>query len=341
VVHLSRWQRWTSRLVWTYLALIGLISALVQWTGDSWWFSTVLLFGPRWIWMLPLPLLVLMVLVSLGVARQRLLLLPLLIAAVLLVWPIMGWIPGLGHSGATESADLRVLTYNIGTDDASAHPSVSMSNLTWLVSATRADVAAFQECNFSDEQLRTAFPEYEVSSTADTCLISRFVVAKTAIRDRADIRALHGSGIIDRFEIIGPRGLLSVTSIHLATVRRGMEQVLDHPSDVPAALRNNIRLRSLESREARAWSARTKVPQIVVGDFNIPQESQIYRTYWSGLANALAECGSGFAYTKFTGNWGIRIDHVLYDSSWACTSASVLSGLGGDHRPVFVTLRLQ
>ena len=73
----------------------------------------------------------------------------------------------------------------------------------------------------------------------------------------------------------------------------------------------------------------------------MPQESRIYRNYWGSYGNAFANCGHGFGYSKLSGKSGIRIDHVLYDSRMECTSAYVLGSLGGDHRPLFATLRLR
>ena len=336
---MSRWDRWVRRLLWGYLALMLVIAALIQWTGDRWWFGTILLFGPRWVWGLPLALLLPGTLLPLHWIRLRALLPPWLAATALLAWPIMGWHPHVGAESPPNPSDLRVLSYNIGSESLSDYTTVKLSNLRWLVDAVRADVALFQECNASEEDLKVAFPEFDVHSGFDACLVTRYVITRTDLRDREDIRALHGSGVIDRYELLTPGGPLSVLNLHLATVRKGLEQILNDPLGLPAALDGVNSLRRAESAAARAWAARATMPQLIAGDFNMPQESRIYREFWGGFGSALADCGSGYDYTKVSGKSGIRIDHVLYDSAMVCTSAYVLSSLGGDHRPVFATLR--
>ena len=338
---MSSWDRWVRRLLWAYLALLAVIAALIQWSGDSWWFSTILLFAPRWVWALPLALLGLPVLLPPSIHRLRALLPPWIAGAALVAWPIMAWHPHAISHPPPEPTDLRLLSYNIGNESVSGYATVKLSNLRWLVDFVRADVALFQECNVSEEDLRVVFPEFDVHAGFDACLVTRYTVTNIDLREREDFRALHGSGVIDRYELLTPRGPISVLNLHLATVRKGIEQILNDPLGLPAALDSVNRLRRSESAAARAWAARATAPQIIAGDFNMPQESRIYRDYWRGYGNALADCGSGYDYTKVSGKSGIRIDHVLYDPAMICTSAYVLSSLGGDHRPVFATLRLR
>ena len=330
------WRRYARRAVWSYLALCLLIAALIQFTGDRWWLSTVLLYGPRWVWALPL-----LALVPLCLISQRVLLWPLAAAAALVAWPIMGWHFSSQPHGTADRSDLRLLTYNIGGVGAKGLGTVKLADLRWLVDFVKADIALFQECNYNDEALRVVFPEYDVDSGFDACMVSRFLVTKVDRRDREDIHALHGAGVIDRFEMLSPRGPMSLLNLHLETPRKGLELIFSDPLGMPAAVREVIALRRIESRAARLWAMRAATPQIIVGDFNMPQESGIYQDFWSRFNNALATCGRGYAFTKFTNHWGIRIDHVLLDPHWECTQAYVLGSLGGDHRPVFVSLRMR
>jgi endonuclease/exonuclease/phosphatase (EEP) superfamily protein YafD len=95
-----------------------------------------------------------------------------------------------------------------------------------------------------------------------------------------------------------------------------------------------------ESRSARAKIGRSpSAPFVVAGDFNLPVESAIYRADWGDLGNAFSMCGRGFGHTKFTGLFGIRIDHVLMSAQLRCVDARVLSSpYGGDHAPLVVDL---
>ena len=98
-----------------------------------------------------------------------------------------------------------------------------------------------------------------------------------------------------RYEIETPRGTIDVLNVHLETVREGLEG-LRH-GDV-AEMRANIAERTWESQLARGWADRATAPLLVGGDFNMPVESEIYRTYWSGFENAFSAAGLGYGASR-------------------------------------------
>src|SRR3954468_22974479 len=71
---------------WAYLALAITLWFVLRWTGDRWWVGTLLLFGPRWPWTLPLIVLIPAALLI----RRRSIWIPLLCAAWVVVFPVMG-----------------------------------------------------------------------------------------------------------------------------------------------------------------------------------------------------------------------------------------------------------
>ena len=94
----------------------------------------------------------------------------------------------------------------------------------------------------------------------------------------------------------------------------------------------------MESLLAHAFAIQSKGPLLVAGDFNMPEESAIYRRHWSGLNNAFSCAGYGFGTSKETRWHGIRIDHVLLGPGWSCLHTQVGPHLGGDHRPMVADL---
>jgi endonuclease/exonuclease/phosphatase (EEP) superfamily protein YafD len=97
-----------------------------------------------------------------------------------------------------------------------------------------------------------------------------------------------------------------------------------------------------DSRAARGRISQVSDPLLVVGDFNLPVESAIYREHWSDFENAFSRCGRGLGHTKVTRLFGVRIDHVLASPAWACVNARVVSTpYGGDHAPLIVDLQLR
>ncbi|MFS8068027.1 MAG: hypothetical protein ACMG6S_16860, partial [Byssovorax sp.] len=81
----SRARRILAVVVALYVAGVLLVWALLRFHADVWWPATLILFGPRWIWGLPL-----VVLAPLAALRDRRLLAPLAVAALVVVFPIVG-----------------------------------------------------------------------------------------------------------------------------------------------------------------------------------------------------------------------------------------------------------
>ena len=81
-------------------------------------------------------------------------------------------------------------------------------------------------------------------------------------------------------------------------------------------------------------------PLIVLGDFNTPVESRIFREHWGDLADAFSTAGTGFGMTKYNGWIRARIDHVLTSDDWHVDRVLVGADVFSDHRPFVVDLTL-
>src|SRR4029079_6713607 len=79
---------------------------------------------------------------------------------------------------------------------------------------------------------------------------------------------------------------------------------------------------------------------VVLGDFNTPVESRIFRDHWGDLADAFSTAGFGLGMTKYNGWIRARIDHVLTSDAWHVDGAHVGPDAYSDHRPLLVDLTL-
>ena len=82
------------------------------------------------------------------------------------------------------------------------------------------------------------------------------------------------------------------------------------------------------------------MPAIVLGDFNTPVESRIFRRHWGDMTDAFSHVGFGFGMTKTNGWIRARIDHVLTGSGWHVKRVTMGKDIGSDHRPMIVDLTL-
>jgi endonuclease/exonuclease/phosphatase (EEP) superfamily protein YafD len=313
-----------------YLAAILGLWAFLRLAGDRWWLATVVLYGPRWIWSVPLA-----VLIPAAAATRPHRLWPLLIAAVTVIGPVMGFcvpLPSLARE-AEGVFSLRVLTCNAGGK------ALRAGALAELIVAARPDVVALQEGSVRSLPAGTWPDGWSIRTT----VASRYPIRKV---EKLSPDALGGDGFVTRFDLETPGGLVQLFNLHLETVRDGLEAVISRKWEGAPELTANITLRARESEAASRWIlpiaglGRRGVPDpvIIAGDFNLPTDSDIYRLYWSSYTNAFSSAGLGFGHTKFTRWFGIRIDHILAGPGWRCRRCWVGPDVGSDHRPVLADL---
>ena len=319
-------QRFIAFLIWAYTAAVVAVWLTLHLLADRFWPATLMAFGPRWPYGLPL---LILIPVSLLPSRRIRHLGLLTATALLVLLGVMDFRLGIGRSSQARS--LRLMTHNVGFSH------ITPQLLNAFLTAEHVDIATLQECPLAAEALEPL--GWHAFSRYNECLLSRFPVDVVDVRDPMDIWKLGGSGDIARYEIQTPAGRLKLQSVHLETIRDGLEAILVHKfAGVPEFTANRNEC-ALESRLAREWSQRGRGDLIVTGDFNLPVESAIFKNSWGDLRNAFSSCGRGLGYTKMTSWFGIRIDHVLLGDGWTCNDARVLaSPYGGDHRPMIVDL---
>jgi vancomycin resistance protein VanJ len=319
------WRKLLTVLVIGYGASIVALWAWMVWQGDRNWLATLFLFGPRWICGLPLPCL------ALGAAVwQRRLLGPLAVTAVVIVFPMMGLQVHL-PAPAAAAPGLRVMTCNVNQDQ------FRVFDLAELIEQEKPDLVALQEVTIATRFIWP--PGWHAVKRDHFILASRF-----AITGREDVSRLGRPGVLAamRFELQLPDREIQVFNVHLQTPRQGFEAVLSRQTLIAtrgiARLQAVLREREAEARKTSDWIAQFPGPKIVMGDFNTPVESTLFRRDWSWLADAFSKVGLGFGFTKITEvagwSYGARIDHVLYSREWRVLRCWVAGDIGSDHLPL-------
>ncbi len=319
----DRLRRAVAVAAWSYLGAVAAVALALRLLTDLWWPITVIAFAPRWIWALPL-----LGLLPASALLGRRHLVPLVASIPILLFAVLDLRLGLGAGAVNGGPHLKVVSYNVGGVK-------SRTMLARLLQDTDADIVGMPECKLEGHQ---SMPGFTLRRDGGACLLSRYPIRTVDVRDPHDVWAKGGAGVILRYEIDTPGGLVNLMLVHLETVRSGLEVLRHALRTGRRAMVANIAQRNWESDLARTWLRRGGQPLIVLGDFNLPVESAIYRRHWGDLDNAFSRCGRGFGATKHTSWHGIRIDHVLYDASFTCLSATVGTALGGDHSPMITEL---
>jgi endonuclease/exonuclease/phosphatase (EEP) superfamily protein YafD len=313
-------------LAWLYLALVLALWWLLATAGDRWWVATVLMFGPRWVWLLPLAVLALAPIV----ARRRAWL-PVGLALVVVAGPIMGlcipWPSLEGDNGPT----FRVLSCNVHLGE------MDPVALAGVLDEARPDVVILQEYRRAHEAVVFAHGDWHIQSGQALCLASRYPIVRAEIDEGPDFS--RDRGRLARYELDTPAGTVHVVSLHLASPRDGLEEVIRQRGGPAPLLEANSRLRFRQSVDVARWIAPCRGPLLIAGDFNTPVESWIYQTLWARYTNAFSEAGFGYGNTHFTRRTRTRIDHILLGPGWRCRRCWVGPPVGSSHRPVLADVQ--
>jgi endonuclease/exonuclease/phosphatase (EEP) superfamily protein YafD len=319
-----------------YLAAICMLALALWGLGDVWWPATVLLFTGRWLFLLPLAVLLPAVL-----AYRRALAVPLVLAGLVCVGPLMGgrtgWRRLLPHAAGPH---VRILTFNANGGD------VVAPRLGRLLAEWHPDFVALQECGPSLAEVVGRLPGWFHHRVRELCFLSRYPLLDSMVMDRRALEGLKqsaadigGSGDVVRYTVQMPRGAVNVTNLHLETPRKGLESLITGTFSA-AKLRSNTELRRVESDLAVKWVDAGTAPAIVAGDFNMPVESRIFQGAWGDFTDAFSRAGFGFGMTRLNGWIRVRIDHVLTGRGWYADGAQLGPDLGSDHLPLIVDFTL-
>jgi endonuclease/exonuclease/phosphatase (EEP) superfamily protein YafD len=325
------------RGLWVSVAgysLLTLVSAACLWLlADRWWPATTLLFGPRWLLLVPLGLLVP------GALRwDRPLMVPLALAGLVALGPVMGFRTGWHRLfvAADPAHDLRVMSFNAMDGSTLTLPPAMM------LAAWNVDIAAFQEC---DERLSLSIQTlkgWHTDTRAGLCFVSRFPILDVAEMERESLQGAGGSGLVVTYRLDLDGRQVRVTNVHLETPRAGLESLREgRLGEGIFWLREKSSLREIELRRARRWVNQFTGPQLVMGDFNTPPESPIFRAAWSDWTNAFSLGGRGFGGSRHNGWIRARIDHILLGDDWTVVRSWLGPDIGSDHVPMLAEIRLR
>ena len=319
-------RRWIFTFVcWAYLAIAAAAWLMLQW-ADEWWPATLLMFSPRWMLVLPLiPLL--------PVAwrlRSRLIVV-VLMAGMIIGWPVMAFnVPWpLLTSSTPSGTTIRVMTLNMH------YRTTSPKALEELIAKSATDIIAVQEWGGYEQTALNSSPDWHIHATPRLFLASRYPITKTVELGK---NSMSEQASLAHYELDTPIGPVHVFSIHTATTREGIHDIIHENSAGPAELRENSARRREQSAYAASKAAECRGPVLIMGDFNTPSASVIFPEVWGGYTDAFAAAGWGCGYTFIGSKTAVRIDHILTGEGWTCTRCRAGPYVGSPHRPVIAEL---
>ena len=323
-VHWRRWEKVIRLCAWGYLAIVLGVWLLLQMT-DIWLPATLLSFAPRWVFAIPLGFLFPAALLR----RSRSI--PVLLLGTVVAGAVAGFnVPWEQcMADVPKGARFRLMTCNLHGNFADP------AQFEALIADSDVDVVAVQEWAGAGRSALRTIPGWYVHNSERLFLASRYPIrAAIALGDHSTSKFASAT----RYDLDTPFGPVHLISLHLATERHGIRDLIEKKTNGLTEVRDNTARRWDQSQYLAGQALACQGSVLVVGDFNTPPESRIFSQVWRGFNDAFATAGWGFGYTFLETYTTVRIDHILTGPGWTCTHCWVGPQVGSPHRPVFADL---
>jgi endonuclease/exonuclease/phosphatase family metal-dependent hydrolase len=313
---------------WAYAAVVIVTLGLIRLVGDAWWGVTLLLFMPRWLFLGPVAALA----VASGLWRCRSHWLLQGVTGLVVAGPLM-WVSLPVQrlwERPPDGETIRVVTFNLR-----AGGPLRFGELKRWLDRYRVDVVCFQESSRDDPGIQRYLLSEGWYVSQRGLVASRLPVALEYPEYPLEARdGRRYTSLIDRVLVRSPGGIeFAVASVHLPTVREGLEEFLAN-GDTAGLARHTAWWSRETSRVLSALAEVGDVPVLVGGDFNMPADDSTMAALRGTFAFAFEEAGWGYGYTKPTRMPWVRIDHILTGPEWYVTRCKVGPNFGSDHLPL-------
>jgi endonuclease/exonuclease/phosphatase (EEP) superfamily protein YafD len=324
------------------LALLAAI-LFMRYGGQRFWQAELALYLPRLGFALPLPLLVPLLLVL----RQRRALWSQLVAAWIVVFPMMGLtLPGWPSSPDDPKKTLRVLSYNANFLYSGADAVATQ------IRALAPDVVVMQQMAGNEElQAKLAGSYSAFASDGEFLVASRYPVRsqwrppsfhyvdrlRTTRSMRYEIDTNLGRIALYSFHPVSPSH--QMTQVRSGGLRRAIASGQLFSLAPRPETEHDTGLRRRQVAAVARLAKREKLPVILAGDTNLPKLSAALSEL-ADFQDGFEEAGSGFGYTFPNKLPWMRIDRIFASEQLRFLDFEVGTMRASDHHCVVATLEL-
>ena len=252
-------------------------------------------------------------------ARGALIQLPAL--ALLLVYFFGFNIPFGSSHLVTNPIPLRVMTYNLYGKSATSS----------VLQAANADIICGQESRDENgllQKLEAALPKYFVAHEGEITIFSRYPIRTSRVQ-----HLTRSWRTILEADVDVNGTLVRVVCVHFNTLNiQGGNYYRTHPETTPKRVTDSIADRWEAVKILLEIAEHTKMPLLVMGDFNTPTRGTLYGTLKTRLEDAFAATGWGFGYTYRSNLPLLRIDYIWTNKFIRPTRAFNPDARASDHR---------
>lgn len=320
-----------------YAGGVLLFWLVIRYLGDHWWPATILLYAPRWPWLLPL-----FALLPLTLRRRAKKWMWLtFVAGIFAIGPLMGLtVPWRKLTENTNGLKVRLLVCNVHEFE------LDTLALDQYIRKMQPQVVMLQDyVRWHDLMPAVSALGWHHYQLGEIFIASRYPLVHVydlnlqripGIDDNDPLRRV-GSAVC--FDLDSSAGIIHLIDLHLASPHPALRSLRDDGIRAGAErLEANSTRRWNESQKITDYLATLHGPFVLAGDFNTPAESPIFRHFWWKYPDAFPTAGFGFGYTHLSWLSEMRIDHLLCSPGVSCTAYHTGPDCGTPHRPMVVDL---
>ena len=329
-----------TRVAWAHFAFMWGVIALIHGVSESWWLGTMVVYLPRIPWVIPA-----LVLIPLSVRCGWKPVLINVTAGLLAAGPVMNWQSGGLFRSAVDRQAYRLTVVSCNVQ--SFRP--KFDQVVVEINRIGPDVVLFQEAFEDHALLATLFEGWNVHRVDEYLVASKLplkFISTTFVPGFERVTAV-------RYEVETPLGPVAVFNVHQTSPRRSLTQLKPWSPLIGSGIETveqETTLRDVEAMKTRAFTVPEGLdhPVLIAGDFNMPNDSSLFRRHWGSLQDAYALTGVGYGYTSpcsqgkiWPGNtpWA-QVDHILANEDWQVERCWIGESAGSDHRLIAAQLRL-
>jgi endonuclease/exonuclease/phosphatase (EEP) superfamily protein YafD len=319
-----------------YPVSLVVVIAMLRWVGESWWLTAGALYLPRILFAVPLPLLA----IALHRLRMPRLLQLQAASVVLIVFPLMGFVPPWPTSSDPHAPTMRVLSFNVNSGAG------GLDAVVQEIESHSPDVVLLQETGDAERVAGALRSRYSTVHFWDQFVVAtRYPVTSTVTSDMLTYDGKPHRARFLKDVVETPLGRVVVYDVHPTSPREGLRTMHGVRTMLrgtsAAVVGANVGLRTLQVKAIAEAAAAETDPVVIGGDTNLPGLSAVLGQYLSGYDDGFTRASWGFGYTFPTDKWRpwMRIDRILASSALRFTRFEVGQSTVSDHRCVVADLQ--
>jgi endonuclease/exonuclease/phosphatase (EEP) superfamily protein YafD len=286
----------------SYLVALIVGGLLLRFVGEHWWVTALALYLPRFPLAVPLPIIAL----ALLLAGPRRLLWTQAAAAVVVIFPLMGFQVPWPSFRRDDAPVLRVLSQNVNSGLA------DYERVASEIAQRSPDIVLMQELFINPERIADIMRRRysSVEHAGQFLIASRYPIVSTTTPDRIEHSGQERTPRYMRHVVDTPLGRVTVFNVHPISPRSAFYKFRG-----PAGLK-----RAILTGEAWRGEGKTRLmadtglisaqlgamaehasaetgPVIIAGDFNLPTLSNTRHRHLDRFRDGFEEAGWGFGHT--------------------------------------------